>query len=83
MVCNIPEELQSSQTWFTTTKICNSIKYRYSSVHQTDKPPVSNFMKIHPVGAHLFHANGWMDGHMKGWRDIKLQTWLKKDLLAA
>ena len=23
---------------------------------------ISNFMKIHPVGAELFHADGWMDG---------------------
>jgi hypothetical protein len=25
---------------------------------------VSNFMKIRPVGAELFHADKWMDGQM-------------------
>jgi hypothetical protein len=24
---------------------------------------MSNFIKIHPVGAELFHAAGWMDRH--------------------
>jgi hypothetical protein len=24
-------------------------------------PPISNFMKIHPVGAELFHADGQTD----------------------
>jgi len=23
----------------------------------------SNFMKIHPMGVQLFHANGWTDRH--------------------
>jgi len=24
-------------------------------------PQISNFIKIHPVGAQLFHADGWTD----------------------
>jgi hypothetical protein len=47
------------------------VKYRYSChilIKQTllDKfsknPQTSNFMKIRPVGAELFHANGRADG---------------------
>jgi len=26
---------------------------------------MSNFIKIHPVGAELFHADGWTDRHDK------------------
>ena len=27
-------------------------------------PQISNFMKIRPVGAELFHADRWIDGQM-------------------
>jgi len=27
-------------------------------------------MKIRPVGAELFHADGWTDGWMDGWTDM-------------
>jgi len=32
---------------------------------------ISNFIKIRPVGAELFHADGWTDGETERWTDIK------------
>ena len=31
-------------------------------------------MKIHPVGADLLYADGWMDGWMDGWTDRHRQA---------
>jgi hypothetical protein len=32
------------------------------SRHILKNPQISNFMKIRPVGAELYHADGWRDG---------------------
>jgi len=35
-----------------------------------EKYPISNFIKIHPVGAELFHANRRTDGRKDGQTDM-------------
>jgi len=38
-------------------------KYPLFSTDFSKNTQMSNFMKIRPVGAELFHADGWMDRH--------------------
>jgi hypothetical protein len=32
-------------------------------IFEKKKAQISNFIKIRPMGAELFHADGWMDRH--------------------
>jgi hypothetical protein len=48
------------------------MKFEFSQ-HIFKHAQISNFMKIHPAGANLFHADGWMDGRMD--RDRQTNRW--------
>ena len=38
----------------------------------SENAEISSFIKIRPVGAELFHADGQANGRMDGWKDMKL-----------
>jgi hypothetical protein len=42
-------------------------------------PPVSNFTTIHPLGAKLIYANGWVGGWVDGWMDkCQMNDWMDR-----
>ena len=48
--------------------LCLNVKYPLflSNINENlifENTEISNFMKIRLVGAELFHADGWKDGH--------------------
>ena len=46
-----------------TTRYSCQILIKLNSLDKlTTNPQITNFMKIHPLGAELFHAGVWTDG---------------------
>jgi hypothetical protein len=52
---------KSSNIKFHGTAFRKILKYQISWNCFSKNPQISNFMEIRPVGAELFHADGWTD----------------------